>query len=79
MSRFGDATGWCKELKALPIINLSLTLIRLFHKDFNKAVENIFLYLVDGRQPQANGLPSCSAIFSVAQGFSLNRAIGFSR
>jgi hypothetical protein len=38
-SRFGDATGWCKELKALPILNLSVTLSHLFHKVFNKPVE----------------------------------------
>jgi hypothetical protein len=37
--RFEDATGWCKELKALPILNFSLTSSRLFHKVFNKAVE----------------------------------------
>jgi hypothetical protein len=38
-SRFGDATGWCKELKALPILNLSVILSHLFHKVFNKPVE----------------------------------------
>jgi hypothetical protein len=38
-SRFRDATGWCKQLEALPIVNLSLTLGRLFHKVFNKPVE----------------------------------------
>jgi hypothetical protein len=38
-SGFGDATGWCKELKALPILNLSVTLSHLFHKVFNKPVE----------------------------------------
>ena len=38
-SRFGDATGWCKELKALPILNLSVTLSLLFHKVFNTPVE----------------------------------------
>jgi hypothetical protein len=35
-----DATGWCKELKALPILNLRVTSRGLFHKVFNKAVEN---------------------------------------
>ena len=35
----GDATGWCKELKALPILNVPVTLGHLFHKVFNRAVE----------------------------------------
>jgi uncharacterized protein YceK len=38
----GDATGWCKELKALPILNLPVTFSRLFHKVFNKPVEKWF-------------------------------------
>jgi hypothetical protein len=37
--RLGDATGWCKELKALPILNVPVTSGRLFHKVFNRAVE----------------------------------------
>jgi hypothetical protein len=36
---FGDATDWCKELKALPILNLPVTSSGLFHKVFNKPVE----------------------------------------
>jgi hypothetical protein len=44
LGRFENATGWCKELKALPILNFSLTSSRLFHKVFNKAVEKCFLF-----------------------------------
>jgi hypothetical protein len=39
LGRFENATAWCKELKALPILNFSLTSSRLFHKVFNKPVE----------------------------------------
>jgi hypothetical protein len=52
----GDATGWCKELKALPILNVPVTLGRLFHKVFNRAVEKKGRS-PDNCQPLANGLP----------------------
>ena len=38
-SSFGDASGWCKELIALSILNLPVTSSRLFHRVINKLVE----------------------------------------
>jgi len=38
-SRYGNATGWCKEVKTALILNLSVTLRRLFHRVFNVPVE----------------------------------------
>ena len=55
-SSVGDASGWGKELIALSILNLPVTLSRLFHRVFNKPVEKYLADRGDGCQTRANGL-----------------------
>jgi hypothetical protein len=38
-SSVGDASGWGNELLALSILNLPVTLSRVFHRVINKPVE----------------------------------------
>ena len=70
MSSVEDASGWGKELIALSILNLPVTLSPLFHRVINKPVENNFADRGDGCQRRANGLSNRSAISREVQGFN---------